>query len=94
MADKLEEIVGDFFAAQNARDSAMELLDEAHRALKTADTLYDRAVEALAEYVGLSDEVIGETEGGFGIGGLTSAMKTINKYTGAQGIQSLFGDLF
>jgi hypothetical protein len=87
--DQLEEIFQDFLAAQKAKDTAIEILDEANSVLKSANKIYDRAVEALSEYLGRTEESIsgGDT-------GLFGTLKTVQNFTNPKNLGELFGDLF
>jgi hypothetical protein len=90
MADELEVIYSDFMTAMAARDAAIEAIDEAYRALKIANSQYDKALVTLAEYVGQSDSSqgkdMGDIFGGSGFG--------LSAFDHPRNIKDIFGDLF
>ena len=87
--DKLAEIYQEFVTAREARDEAMESLDNAISALKAANSKYNAAVTELADYLGEQETNEG-TDSGDIFNTITGGAMKLTDYSASK----LFGDLF
>ena len=88
--DKLSELYQDFVSAKEAKDEAMEVLNEGLKMLRNANNRLDNAILALSEFLG--EEMFDE---GGDAGDIFSTLTgSAMKLTGSSSISKLFGDLF
>jgi hypothetical protein len=90
MHENLEEILHQFVAAKEAGDSAREGLREAMKTLNTAEQLFNRALDALADYIGSQNQSGSVID----IGGFRFNRLKMPGISGFHSIDDIFGDLF